>query len=620
MDVNNGESLFSTLSKVHYPQIDRFTPESLDWLFEHDKESVDLLNWLNITLSSDSYLSDEQIESYNQIPVSERLTGGKVLEEALESLQDEDSSITNEDLERKIAELESELGYNNDNCETMTGLKTQLSDSERLSSIVLNQLHEQVEKGRRDNRKGQESVLEINTAFNVSLNRLKNCLQEYRSKYENTSAIHSAADKVHVFQIDVDQVSSKESELNQTIGSLISTVFGNKYNNLGLFQTPSDLLDDDKPKVMDLESKDLLELVRGRDRTEFQHLKSEIYRIRACLFKSERERINQQARNAGLLACMDSLNQSLRLNRNTVLVSIPGDGSSCSESILSCLNKVASEKENSTMSDLISRCISYYCQRVLTTDYNIKYRRSAYMFKKLQSIRDELLQSRAREQLLDLLLAQEAEHINSIVTEFKQNQQILDERYRKRQGFKSAVGSLEGGVTAQDSQDCCDTKPGMVIKPNDFSFTILHKLLRYRDHVDPVATYAGVEQAVSALIQHKQHILIQIQHNKDNRLHTMHSIETAIRRLSGLLHVDQFSPSRGISLIPKEVSRAISQVDKEIKHLEIKLKAILTNWEQAKADLKTRPYRRNQRQLWIDFLLKPELVPANVRAVQNRAK
>ena len=30
---------------------------------------------------------------------------------------------------------------------------------------------------------------------------------------------------------------------------------------------------------MDLESKDLLELVRGRDRTEFQHLKSEIYRF-----------------------------------------------------------------------------------------------------------------------------------------------------------------------------------------------------------------------------------------------------------------------------------------------------------------------------------------------------
>ena len=29
---------------------------------------------------------------------------------------------------------------------------------------------------------------------------------------------------------------------------------------------------------MDLESKDLLELVRGRDKVEFQQLKSEIYR------------------------------------------------------------------------------------------------------------------------------------------------------------------------------------------------------------------------------------------------------------------------------------------------------------------------------------------------------
>ena len=42
---------------------------------------------------------------------SERLTGGKVLEEALDSLQDKDSNVSNEELERKIAELESELGW-----------------------------------------------------------------------------------------------------------------------------------------------------------------------------------------------------------------------------------------------------------------------------------------------------------------------------------------------------------------------------------------------------------------------------------------------------------------------------------------------------------------------------
>ena len=45
-------------------------------------------------------------------------------------------------------------------------------------------------------------------------------------------------------------------------------------------------------------------------------------------------------------------------------------------------------------------------------------------------IRDELIQSRAREQLLDLMLAQEADHISNITNSFKQTQQLLDERYR----------------------------------------------------------------------------------------------------------------------------------------------------------------------------------------------
>jgi len=289
-------------------------------------------------------------------------------------------------------------------------------------------------------------------------------------------------------------------------------------------------------------------LVRGRDKEEFQQLKSEIYRIRACLFKSEKERIQVQARNAGLLAAIDTINQSLRLNRNTVLVPISVDGS-ISESILECLDPT-NQKESSLVADLISRCISYYCQRVLTTDYNIKYRRSAYIFKKLKSIRDELLESRAREQLIDFLLAQEAEQIQKIIEDVKDIEATLSNRYRKRLGFKSAVSSLEGRQE-QGSQNCCDTQAGMVIKPNDVIFTSLHKLLRYEEHVDPVATYSGVEQAVARLIQNKHSIILQIHQKKENRLNTIQTIEAGIRKLSSLLHVDQFSPSRGISLIPK---------------------------------------------------------------------
>ncbi len=67
------------------------------------------------------------------------------------------------------------------------------------------------------------------------------------------------------------------------------------------------------------------------------------------------DRIDELSRNAGLLAALESLNQSLRLNRNTVLVPISTGESNNFEEISSCLKRNADDKENIAISDLISR-------------------------------------------------------------------------------------------------------------------------------------------------------------------------------------------------------------------------------------------------------------------------
>ena len=47
---------------------------------------------------------------------------------------------------------------------------------------------------------------------------------------------------------------------------------------------------------MDLGSSSCLELVRGRDRDEFLHLKSEINRLRVGIFRTEIQRIQTAAK------------------------------------------------------------------------------------------------------------------------------------------------------------------------------------------------------------------------------------------------------------------------------------------------------------------------------------
>ena len=67
--------------------------------------------------------------------------------------------------------------------------------------------------------------------------------------------------------------------------------------------------------------------------------------------------------------------------------------------------------------------------------------------------------------------------------------------FRKRQGFKSAVESLEVSGNASNG-DCIDTKPGMVIKPDDFIFTNLHKLLRFkgREYLDYLKRFNSLKR------------------------------------------------------------------------------------------------------------------------------
>jgi len=613
----HGEQFFSALQSVQYPQINRLSGSSLDWLYESDSESVALLNWLSNKLTPDSYLNEDQLNTYDQIAVNERLSGGKVLEDALESLQDQDSSFTNEDLEKEISRLEAELGYYDNSCQTLTALNTQLNFSESRSSLLLNQLQEEGDKASREGRKVQEAVLETNSSFNTALEKLRKSIDDFVNEYDigGNDGMKSKTDiKAHVFQLDFESLRLKERDLEEKLGTWINTVFGTKFGQLGLSVT-EEPEDDEVPAILDLESKDVLELVRGRDRIEFQHLKSEIYRLRACFHKTEIDRLQVEARESGIQASLAALKLSLRQTKNTILVPIQPNPDL--EPLIPFITKTEQPSRlDAIISSEVERYINHQCQRVLITDYNIKYRRFAYLYEKLKGIRDELLQSHARQQLLDLLMTEEARQICELIKDIQETENVLQQRYRKRQGFKIGTSSIEEEV--RESGVGADA--GTVVKPDDVVFTSLHKLLRIADCVDPVVTYAGVEQAVASVIQRKASLLTQVQQDKGARIQRIQSIDSGIRRLVAMLQIDRFSPTTGISLVPKEVSRSFSLLEAQIIELELKLKGILTDWQRAQSDLKTRPYHRQQRQLWIDFLLKPELVPANVKAIQNRAK
>ena len=136
-----------------------------------------------------------------------------------------------------------------------------------------------------------------------------------------------------------------------------------------------------------------------------------------------------EARESGIQASLAALKLSLRQTKNTILVPIQPNPNL--EPLIPFITKTEQPSRlDAIISSEVERYINHQCQRVLITDYNIKYRRFAYLYEKLKGIRDELLQSHARQQLLDLLMTEEARQICELIKDIQETENVLQQRYR----------------------------------------------------------------------------------------------------------------------------------------------------------------------------------------------
>ena len=151
---------------------------------------------------------------------------------------------------------------------------------------------------------------------------------------------------------------------------------------------------------LDLEDEACLDLVRGRDRTEFDRLITEINRLRVSLYHTEISRIETAAEAAQLRAAVASLDTKrcgggrgggdkttepclvgLNQSRAVPLLLVEGEGansySSCSSSL---------EQLRYTVAELAAETASLHCRQILATDYEVKAKRSTYVLANLDTL------------------------------------------------------------------------------------------------------------------------------------------------------------------------------------------------------------------------------------------
>ncbi len=61
MALNKGSILFEKLCELKYPEIHKFNPTSIDWLFDNE-DSLHFLNWFCCAIQPSHLLSDSELE------------------------------------------------------------------------------------------------------------------------------------------------------------------------------------------------------------------------------------------------------------------------------------------------------------------------------------------------------------------------------------------------------------------------------------------------------------------------------------------------------------------------------------------------------------------------------
>jgi hypothetical protein len=148
----------------------------------------------------------------------------------------------------------------------------------------------------------------------------------------------------------------------------------------------------------------------------------------------------------------------------------------------------------------------------------------------------------------------------------------------------------------------------------------IHRVLQNHGLVGHLATYNAVSEAVEDLEIKKKKLGEKLEEFKTSRRDEVALMEKKISRVLKLLNVNDSGVTKNISLAPKDIKNGINSLDSGLKDIERVAKKLLDRWEKEKSELKIKPHLRLQREVWVDFLVKPQVLSANVKSLVNKVK
>lgn len=331
---------------------------------------------------------------------------------------------------------------------------------------------------------------------------------------------------------------------------------------------------------------------RGRDQEQFEVLISEISRLRVSLVRQEMRRLKARSEEAGLLAVAQMLADTKA-----------GVGAVKHET--EDLKKLEAEAL-----EVLEESIELQCKKIMNIEQRNKARRNEQVIRKLENLREILLQQLAKREILAVLLDREMKEVKMVEEMYRDLIQIFKKEATKFSQFKAAMKSL-GGMKSESE--------GNLIPPEDFVMLKVHKVLHNHKLVSHLATYEEVFKALNNLKEKSK----RLDHQLEEKQRTVREeITSSTEKMSEILSilVTESGSNKKACLTPRNIENGMEAVKSKMLEINDELKKNTNDWKKDVEELKVKPELNILREMWIDFLVKPKSLVAAMKNLELKAK
>jgi len=514
------------------------------------------LQWLLSNISRANLLSPNDLEAFNSLPSSSILQGTS-LSSALSSCGLGGEEDTEEEIARQVADLEREL-------EEQDGMRSRLQEvyeagAGRLvkQSGEAGQIESLVESASREARRRQEQVIGTSASWDLIVRRLENSVKAVSEAYKEGDGLLATA--------SLNSLRSAEENLDTELKALMARQFGSGDEGLSGGQA-----------------------ARGRNGEEFSSLSRELARLRASLFQAELQRITLEAKLQGLKSVLES--------------------SGSREAFLQEDDGGEVEKLEKEVKVALGDLVDAQCQRVIGEDYREKAERGEEVIAWLEGVKDILVQQAARGEVLALVGEREMVQVDMVVKALQEVTIDSDKNARHASRWCSAASSMK------------EEKRDGLVGQEDPVMLRIHRLLGLSNHCpEHLATYSVIKDCLDQLVNDEEQIEREEAAAKGAREVQLQLAGRDASLLARELGVGG-SDKRRSNLAPRRLREGVTILETGLSSLERSLKKQLEGWEKQKQELRRNPHLSIQRDVWVDFLVRPKVLTANLRSLENKLK